>query len=188
MTERTRVYLRHVRENDRREFVALMRESQTLHGPWITPPTSTQGFSQYLARTRTSDHEGFVLARYLDDRIVGVINLNNVVRGSFLSASLGYYVGAPFLGEGYMVEGLELVKSYAFQTMNLHRLEANIQPDNARSIALVRRCGFCFEGLAPAFLYINGEWRDHERWSCVDTRTSMLPANQENPRQSSVET
>lgn len=185
MTDSARVYLRHVREGDRREFIALMRDSQSLHGPWITPPTTSQGFSQYLARTRTGDHEGFVIARYLDDCIVGVINLNNVVRGSFLSASLGYYVGAPYLGEGYMAEGLELVKRYAFQTMSLHRLEANIQPENARSIALVQRCGFHCEGLAPAFLYINGEWRDHERWSCVDPRASMLPANQENPHRKS---
>lgn len=186
MTDSARVYLRHARESDRREFLSLMRQSQHLHGPWITPPISLQGFAQYLARTRTDDHEGFVVARYADDRIVGVINLNNVVRGSFLSASLGYYVGAPFVGEGYMAEGLELVKRYAFQTMSLHRLEANIQPDNERSIALVKRCDFRFEGLAPAFLYISGEWRDHERWCCVDARESMLPATQENPTQVSA--
>jgi len=175
MPDNPRVYLRHVRESDRREFLDLMRTSASLHNPWITPPTSSPAFSQYMTRTTTSDHEGFVLGRYSDDAIVGVINLNNVVRGSFLSASLGYYVGAPFLGQGYMAEGLNLVKNYAFGTMNLHRLEANIQPDNQRSIALVKRCGFQLEGLAPAFLYINGQWRDHERWSVIDPRHAMLP-------------
>ena len=175
MPEAARIYLRHVRESDRREFIALMSHSVHLHHPWITPPTTTAGFSQYFSRTTTNDHEGFIVARFVDDAIVGVINLNNVVRGSFLSASLGYYVGAGYSGQGYMAEGLELVKRYAFGTMNLHRLEANIQPANRRSIALVQRCGFQFEGLAPAFLYIDGAWRDHERWSCVDVRSSMLP-------------
>lgn len=176
MTDSGRVYLRHVRTSDRREFVELMRASRKLHGEWISPPTNAAGFSQYIARTETSDHEGFVIARYLDDRIIGAINLNSIVRGSFLSASLGYYVGEPYLGQGYMAEGLELVKRYAFNTMNLHRLEANIQPNNRRSILLVQRCGFRLEGLAPDFLFINGKWRDHERWSCVDERDSMLPA------------
>lgn len=175
MSESVRVYLRHARESDRREFVDLMRQSEHLHSPWISPPTSSQGYSQYLARTSSSDHEGFVLARYTDDAIVGVINLNNVVRGSFLNASLGYYVGAPYMGQGYMAEGLTLVKHYAFSTMNLHRLEANIQPDNVRSVALVKRCGFTFEGIAPAFLFIDGAWRDHERWTCLDPREAMLP-------------
>ncbi len=177
MADGARVYLRHVREADRREFVELMRKSTHLHAPWISPPTNSAGFSQYLARTSSRDHEGFVLARYQDDVIVGVINLNNIVRGSFLNASLGYYVGAPYLGQGYMAEGLELVKQYAYATMNLHRLEANIQSDNTRSVALVKRCGFRFEGIAPAFLYIDGAWRDHERWTCVDERSSMLPAS-----------
>jgi len=175
MIENPSVYLRHVRDTDRAEFVALMRASQELHAPWITPPITHASYAQYMARTRTDDHEGFVIGRYDDDQIVGVINLNNVVRGSFLNASLGYYVGAPYVGQGYMAEGLELVKHYAFRTMNLHRLEANIQPNNTRSIALVKRAGFVLEGLSKDFLFIDGQWRDHERWSCSDDRSTMLP-------------
>ena len=97
------------------------------------------------------------------------------MRGSFLSASLGYYVGAPFVGLGYMTAGLNLVCKHAFERMGLHRLEANIQPDNVRSLQLVRRCGFTHEGLSEKFLYIAGEWRDHERWSIVDTRPGLRP-------------
>lgn len=175
MIENPSAYLRHVRDTDRAEFIELMRASKDLHAPWITPPTNFASFNQYMMRTRTDDHEGFVIARYLDDQIVGVINLNNVVRGSFLSASLGYYVGAPYVGQGYMAEGLELVKHYAFKTMNLHRLEANIQPTNTRSIALVQRTGFVLEGLSKDFLFIDGQWRDHQRWSCMDDRNTMLP-------------
>jgi len=168
-----RVYLRRVTRGDETEFVQLMRESQTLHEPWISPPTNAMLFKYYLQRTDREDHEGFVICRVGDDLIVGAVNVNNIVRGSFLSASIGYYVGAKYHAEGYMREGLMLLVSYAFNTMGIHRLEANIQPDNLRSKQLVARCGFEHEGYSKNFLYINGAWRDHERWCCVDTRISL---------------
>ncbi|MDE0008639.1 MAG: GNAT family N-acetyltransferase, partial [Gammaproteobacteria bacterium] len=99
--------------------------------------------------------------------------INNVVRGSFLSASLGYYLGSRFVGNGYMVEALTLVKQHAFRRLGLHRIEANIQPDNIRSLNLVKRCGFVREGISPAYLFINGAWRDHERWAAVDDRDTL---------------
>lgn len=175
MHAESRVYLRAVMRRDRSEFLALMQQSKGLHDPWIQPPLSSLGFHNYLARTHRDDHEGLLVCRREVDDIVGVINVNNIVRGSFLSASLGYYVGAPFAGQGFMSEGLEQVKRYAFQELGLHRLEANIQPGNLASIALVRRCAFQYEGLSPAFLYIAGEWRDHERWTAYDPRPTLHP-------------
>lgn len=174
MADTATVYIRHVRPQDRTEFLDLMCASQDLHLPWITPPRNNATFAQYIARTNRDDHAGFVVARYSDDAIVGIVNLNNIVRGSFLSASLGYYVGAPFVGQGYMLEGLNLIKSHAFSSLQLHRLEANIQPGNTRSLNLVKRAGFEREGIAPAFLFLDGAWRDHERWSCIDPRETML--------------
>jgi len=175
MSGETRVYLRPVTRRDRQEFLALMQQSKRLHDPWIQPPLSGLSFHNYLARTHRDDHEGLLVCRREGDAIVGVININNIVRGSFLSASLGYYVGAPFAGCGYMREGLELIKRYAFNELGLHRLEANIQPDNEASIALVKRCGFTYEGMSPAFLYIAGQWRDHERWTTYDPRPTLHP-------------
>ena len=150
------VYLRPVTGADRVEFLELMRVSQQLHQPWISPPLTDASFAGYLARTQRDDHEGLLVCQKHDDAITGVININNIVRGSFLSASLGYYAGAPYAGQGLMKEGLELVKSYAFFTLGLHRLEANIQPDNHRSLALVRHCGFEREGHSRGFLFIHG--------------------------------
>lgn len=170
-----RVYLRPVSRGDRAEFLDLMQQSRQLHSPWIAPPQSSLSFHNYLTRTQSGDHEGLLVCSRETDAITGVINVNNIVRGSFLSASLGYYVGAPYAGQGLMAEGLELVKRHAFQTLGLHRLEANIQPDNHRSIALVKRCGFKWEGLSPAFLYIAGAWRDHERWTAIDDRNTLQP-------------
>lgn len=175
MSSEQRVYLRPVTRRDRNEFLQLMQQSRHLHEPWIQPPLSSLSFHNYVSRTHRDDHEGLLVCARQDDAILGVININNIIRGSFLSASLGYYVGAPFASRGYMHEGLELVKRHAFGKLGLHRLEANIQSDNRSSIALVQSCGFTYEGLSPAFLYIAGQWRDHERWTAYDPRPTLHP-------------
>ena len=138
----TQVYLRKVVAQDQGEFLQLMRASMDIHRPWITPPTTPQMFRNYMQRIRRSDSEGYAICRTLDDCIVGVINLNHIVRGTFQNASLGYYVGLPYQGNGYMQQGLEQLMRLAFTTLGLHRLEANIQPDNERSKKLVAACGF----------------------------------------------
>ena len=99
--------------------------------------------------------------------IAGVLELSEITRGILQSAYLGFYAMAPHAGRGYMREGLELVLRYAFRDLKLHRVEAAIQPGNARSLALVRRCGFTKEGFSPRYLKIGGRWRDHERWALL---------------------
>ncbi len=173
MDDANRVYLRNVARQDRREFLALMQQSQRLHDPWITPPLTPATFDRYLARTQRDDHEGMLICLNQTDAIVGVVNVNNIVRGSFLSASLGYYAGEPYAGMGYMREGLEILIKTAFEEYGLHRLEANIQPANSRSIRLVEQCGFYREGMSKDYLFIAGGWRDHERWVIIHQRDSM---------------
>ena len=173
VTDNSRVYIRKVCKDDQAEFIRLMKASRELHEPWISPPTNTVLFHYYMQRVAQDDHEGFVICTRDGDELVGVININNIVRGSFQSASLGYYVGANFQGLGYMREGLTLLIKHAFGTMGLHRLEANIQPQNKRSIRLVEQCGFSKEGFSKGFLFINGAWRDHERWCVIDDRDSL---------------
>jgi len=99
------------------------------------------------------------------NRIVGVINITNIVLGVFRSGYLGFYAFAGFERRGLMYEGLRTAVRYAFDKLKLHRLEANIQPGNAASIALVKSCGFSKEGYSPRYLKIAGRWRDHERWA-----------------------
>lgn len=168
-----RIYVRKVQSSDKDEFISLAREGRTFHDPWISPPLTPNSFKLYLQRTKRDDHVGLLLCLKTTDQIVGVININNIIRGTFLSASLGYYVARQHAAQGYMIEGLELVKQYAFHELGLHRIEANIQSDNERSKNLVKRAGFKREGNSKAFLFINGAWRDHERWTVLDQRSSL---------------
>jgi ribosomal-protein-alanine N-acetyltransferase len=162
-----RTYLRRGRERDAGEFTQLMRSSFDLHQPWSFPPTDPDDFRALVERARNEDFELLLLCRRGDDAILGFFNLSQIFRGPFMNAYLGYAVGQPFAGQGYMAEGIELVLRHAFDSMRLHRLEVNIQPSNTASIALAKRAGFRLEGFSPRYLKIDGQWRDHERWAIV---------------------
>ena len=162
-----RVYLRAPARSDRQEFTDLMRISRAFHSPWATAPTDDDRFAAYLADARRADFEAMLLCRTEDDAIVGFFNLSQIVRRRLQSAYLGYAVGAPFAGHGYMRDGLELVLYHCFTHLELHRVEANIQPGNEKSLALARGAGFRREGFSPRYLKIGGRWRDHERWAIL---------------------
>ncbi len=159
----SRVFLRAPVREDREEFTELMRASREFHSPWATAPTDDERFAAYLADTRRADFEAMLLCRAGDGAIVGFFNLSQIVRRRLQSAYLGYAVGAPFAGQGLMREGIELVLRHSFTALELHRIEANIQPGNAVSRALARGAGFRREGFSPRYLKIGGRWRHHDR-------------------------
>jgi len=105
--------------------------------------------------------------RKSDGTILGVINLSQIFYGRFKNAYMGFYLDAAFVGQGYMTEAIGLALQYVFQNLKLHRLEANIQPENSKSIALVKRAGFTLQGYSRRYLKISGRWRDHERWAIL---------------------
>ncbi len=142
-----------------------MRASRKLHRPWLSAPTTREAYERLLIRVGDDRYEPMFVCRLDDGAIVGFINISEIVRGSFQSAFLGYGAVAAHAGNGYMREGLELVLARAFNELRLHRLEANIQPGNTGSIALVRRSGFVREGFSERYLKIGGRWRDHEHWA-----------------------
>ena len=164
---RSRVRLEPPRPADRREFLELVHASADLHRPWTYPPVDAPGYRRLLERNRADDFLALLLRRDEDDAIVGMFEFSAVVRGSFQNAYLGYWVGTPFAAQGYMREGMHLALRFAFGEMRLHRVEANIQPSNARSLALARDAGFRREGFSPRYLKIGGRWRDHERWAVL---------------------
>jgi [ribosomal protein S5]-alanine N-acetyltransferase len=146
------------------DFLGAVVRSRRLHGSWVTAPSSSAEYRLYM-----KERQGPRCYKYFvcDDagQLCGVINLSEVVHGSFQSAYLGYYALSPHAGKGFMSAGLSLVLDLAFGELGLHRLEANIQPKNLRSIELVKRAGFRCEGLSLRYLKIAGRWRDHERWA-----------------------
>jgi len=162
-----RILLRSPTAADLDELIALNRESARFHKGWINPPVRRQQFETYLSRCQSHGFLGLLVCRKEDGAILGAINLSEIVWGNFESAYLGYYVGAPYAEQGYMTEALRLALRHAFQKQKLHRLEANIQPDNAASLALVKKLGFRREGYSPRYLKIAGRWRDHERWAIL---------------------
>jgi ribosomal-protein-alanine N-acetyltransferase len=161
----TRVELSPLAERDREELVDAMVRSREFHQPWITPPTTPDEFDELLRRTDDDSFVALVIRLREDGRIAGVFQISQIFRKAFQSAYLGYSGVAGLEGKGYMTEGMGLVLDFAFGELGLHRLEANIQPGNAASIALVRRCGFVKEGFSEKYLKIGGDWRDHERWA-----------------------
>jgi ribosomal-protein-alanine N-acetyltransferase len=163
----SRIVLRSPAAGDASAFLAAARASQRLHRPWVHPPQTRADFLQYLDRMAGPGQQAFLVCRREGGALVGVINLTNVILGSFRSGYLGYYAFAGHEGQGLMREGLQAVVRHAFRSLKLHRLEANIQPVNAPSIALVRACGFEREGYSPRYLKIGGRWRDHERWALL---------------------
>lgn len=164
---KSRVLIRPPADDDCEAFIAAIRRSRSLHRNWVNPKAVTRAaFDKYFKSPSGQSHRFFVILRTTGE-LVGVINLNNVVHGFFQSAAAGYYAFVPHAGKGLMHEGMLLVLKHAFQKLKLHRIEANIQPDNRRSIALVKGCGFVNEGFSRRFLKVCGRWQDHERWAIL---------------------
>lgn len=159
------VVIRELCEDDGPRLLEAVAASRELHEPWVSPPRDLEGFFALLARSRRDDHVSYLAWRSND--LVGVVNLNNIVRGQLMSAYLGYYGFAPHVGRGRMRRALSLAIDEAFTTHGLHRLEANVQPANHRSRRLVEGLGFRREGLSPNYLRVGGQWRDHERWALL---------------------
>jgi ribosomal-protein-alanine N-acetyltransferase len=170
-----RVVLRALTADDQDEFLARARASAGLHHPWYSMATTPQEFRAYLTRYAQPATEGFLVCVLDSGAMAGVITIDSIVRGRFQSASVSYAAFASAAGKGYLSEGLALALEYAFTELRLHRLEANIQPGNQPSLRLVQRLGFRKEGYAPAMLFIDGAWRDHERWAITREMTDFPP-------------
>lgn len=147
------------------EFLTKVENSQDLHYPWVYPPSNENMYYEYINRFQSDNQKGFFIRLNRSGSLIGVININEIVRGCFQSGHLGFYAFSGNEGKGLMSEGLELVISYAFKELKLHRLEANIQTTNIKSIAFIKRRHFRHEGMSPNYLKINNEWRDHERFA-----------------------
>ncbi|MFY8014592.1 MAG: GNAT family N-acetyltransferase [Limnohabitans sp.] len=163
------VTLRPLALADEKAFLKLARRSRALHKPWIAVPTTSKQFLDYVEEMNTEDDQAFLVWRKDTQDMVGVVELRDIFYGDFQNAYLLYYAFAGQMQQGCMTQAVQHVIRHAFHSLKLHRLEANIQPDNHASLRLIRACGFDKEGFSPKFLKKAGQWRDHERWALVKT-------------------
>jgi [ribosomal protein S5]-alanine N-acetyltransferase len=161
------VYLERPSLRREREYLDAARLSRALHKGFVTTAATRAEYRDYLRRTRRKNQESFFVIAAETDALAGVVNVNDIVRYAELTGRLGYYAFVPHAGTGLMRYGLRLVIGRAFGDLGLHRLEANVQPSNRRSIALARSLGFRSEGVARRFLKIGGRWQDHERFALL---------------------
>lgn len=150
-----------------REFVAAALRSRALHRGLVVPPATPAEYRAYLRVARRDTQESYLVIEAESASLAGVININDIVREHEQSGRLGYYAFVPWAGKGLMRAGLELVIRSAFRELGLHRLVANVQSGNVRSIALVEGFGFEREGTMHGFLKIGHRWRDHQRWALL---------------------
>ena len=161
------VFIRPPRASDEEQYLAGIRASRELHRPWVPLIASSEAFQRRLKHARSARGASFFVFRSDTKALVGVVDLSEIVRGGFQSAYMGYFAFAPHAGRGLMRAGLAQVIQHAFETMGLHRLEANIQPGNESSIRLVQGLGFSKEGYSKRYLKVGGAWVDHERWAIL---------------------
>ena len=162
-----KVYLRHPAASDLEELIERHRNSRELFRGFASPHSDRDALGRMLDANRTDATEVFLICRIDDGAIVGTITLSQIFRKAFQNAYLGYQLFGGFTGNGYMTEAVSLILRFAFNDLGLHRVEANVQPDNKPSIAVLRRTGFTKEGFSRRYLKIAGRWRDHERWAIL---------------------
>ena len=110
----------------------------------------------------------FFIFRARDDVLMGGLTLGQVRRGVAQTTTLGYWMGKPHAGKGYMAKAVRAAAGFAFQTLRLHRIEAACLPHNTASIRLLEGVGFTREGYARANLKINGVWQDHVLYGLLE--------------------
>ncbi|MGD2132324.1 MAG: GNAT family protein [Maricaulaceae bacterium] len=127
----------------------------------LSPAAYRRRLRRYGREFRQDLSAPFFIFRAEDDQLVGACNLNTIRRGVLQACSIGYWVGAPYQRQGYGLAAVRAAVRCAFETLDLHRVEAACIPTNRASRSLLEKAGFTYEGVARAYLKINGAWRDH---------------------------
>jgi ribosomal-protein-alanine N-acetyltransferase len=163
------VFLRAPEPRDYQEWAELRDASRAFLTPWeptwsideTSRPSFRYKLRRYAEDARDDKAYAFFVLREGDQALVGGVTLSNVRRGVAQAVSLGYWSGQAYAGNGYITAAVKAVVGFAFDDLDLHRVEAACQPDNLASRRVLEKAGFVEEGAARAYLKINGAWRDH---------------------------
>ena len=178
------LYLRPAVSADYSAWARLREQSRAFLTPWeptwLSDDLTRAAFRRRLRR-QAEDIAGdesfaFLIFDSTSDELLGGLTLGGIRRGVAQAATLGYWMGEPFAGQGYMSRAVRAVLAYAFEKQGLHRIEAACLPNNEPSKRLLERLGFAQEGYARAYLNINGQWRDHLLFALLDTDPMPLRA------------
>jgi len=170
--ETERLYLKTVTISDLKRFQAFLLKNRTFLSPWeplrddfyYSEEAILQRIEQEILLDSQEKQLSLYLTRKGEEKIIGNVTLSNIVRGPFQSCFLGYKLDKEATGLGYMSEAVAKVVEIVFNDLHLHRIEANIMPRNKRSIQVVKKRGFFYEGVSKNYLKINGNWEDHAHY------------------------
>lgn len=165
---------------DGRHFLEMAKRSTSLHAPWVFPPMDVLTFNELLERNNQENFETVVVRPKNGGDIIGIFNLSQIFYHNFQNTILGCYANVDYAGKGYMREGLLLTVAHAFFEIKLHRIEANIICNNKRSLNFFSNFGFRHEGMSKNYLYVNGEWQDHEKYAITFEDWEDILANYAN--------
>ena len=167
--------LRPLSFRDRRQWqrVRLINREWLMHWEATVPKTSQKSqinlkssafsFSQMVRAARKEARAGrsFTFGIFKGPNLIGQINLGGIIYGALRGGHIGYWIDREFSNRGYMSRAVNMVTEFAFDELELHRIEINIRPENEPSIRVAEKCGYLYEGLRPRYLHIDGDWRDH---------------------------
>lgn len=171
------VYLRMSEMRDFAEWADLRERSRAFLTPW-EPSWPHDDLTRASFRYRVRRHAeemargeafSFFVFREDDNALIGGLSFGHVRRGVSQAGTLGYWMGEPYAGRGYMTRAVRAACAYAFEKQGLHRVEAACLPTNLPSKRLLERVGFRQEGYARSYLNINGQWRDHLLFALLET-------------------
>ncbi|MFC0250030.1 GNAT family N-acetyltransferase [Citricoccus parietis] len=169
--------LRPFRRWDQEEWTSLRARNRDWLRRWDAtnpePATALKSYGEMVKVLNRSGKEGTALPWLICVRtsaagvpvIAGQLSVSSIVRGSALSASLGYWIDQARAGQGLVPTAVALATDYCFTTLGLHRMEINIRPENVPSRRVVEKLGFRHEGIRRDFLHIDGAWRDHDAYA-----------------------
>lgn len=167
--ETERMTLRPPIHSDFRQWASLRSFSRNFLEPW--EPTwapdhlTRKAFTNRVYWAQRAINQGnavpFFLLRRSDNTLLGAITIDNIRRGPAQDGTLGYWIGEPYSRQGHMAEAIKAVSHYAFTSLGLSRLQAACLPENEASRGCLEKSGFKYEGVAQAYLQINGRWRNH---------------------------
>lgn len=170
-----RVGLRPLVAEDFPAWAAVRQNNEDWLTPWeprpvVGRPDVTNDQRAFAARCGARAREaqlgsGYGFGIFLDEHLIGEVNLSSIRRGALQSGDIGYWIDRDHAGQGYMPESVVTVLAFAFEDLALHRVEIDIIPRNQRSRRVVEKLELRMEGLAERLVEINGVWEDHLRYA-----------------------